>query len=88
MDNIKSLNVPPFTTFNSIMTISLLVFFLRDCCILQIAATKSSTIPIWVATKPKCPKWSKNIFYDNHGLLDKTDDYDNFLYNIKGGVIL
>ncbi len=86
--NIKSLNVPPSTTLNFILTIPLLIFFLSDRCILQIVAMKSSTIPIWVAPKPKCHMQSKNIFYDNCGFPDKTDDYDNCLHNINGGVIL
>jgi hypothetical protein len=86
--NIKSLNVPPSTTLNFILTIPLLIFFLSNRCILQIVAMKSSTIPIRVAPKSKCHKWSKNIFYDNRGFPDKTDDYNNCLHNINGGVIL
>jgi hypothetical protein len=49
---------------------------------------KSSTIPIQVALKPKCCKRSKNIFYDDCGFPDETDDYNNCLHNIDGGVIL
>ncbi len=55
---------------------------------MQVAAKKSSTIPIRVAPKPKCCKWSKNIYYDNCGFPDKTDKYNNHLHNINGGVVL
>jgi hypothetical protein len=88
MEDIKSLNVPPSTTFNSILTIPPLTFFLSNSCILQIAAKKSSTILIRVAPKPKCCKQSKNVFYDDCGFPDETDNYDNFVHNIKGGIIL
>jgi hypothetical protein len=56
--------------------------------VLQVAAKKSSTIPIWVAPKPKCCKQSKNIFIIDCGFPDKTDNYNNCLHNINGGVIL
>ncbi len=88
MDSIKSLNAPPSTIFNSILTIPLLIFFLTDCFILQISSMKSSTIPIRVALKPKCCKWSKNVFHENRGFPEKTDNYNNCLHNINGGVIL
>ncbi len=57
---------------------------------MQVAAKKSSTIPIRVAPKPKpkCCKQSKNVFYNDRGFSNKTDKYDNCLHNIEGGVIL
>ncbi len=88
MEDIKSLNVPTFTTFNSILPVPSLTFFLSGSYILQIATKKSSTIPIWVAPKPKCYKQSLNLFYNDCRLPDETDDYDNCVHNIKGGVIL
>jgi hypothetical protein len=88
MDNIKSLNVPPSTTLNSILTIPLLIFFLGNRCISQIATMKSSIIPIRGVTKRKCCKRSKNVFYDDSRFSDKTDDYNNCLNNIGSGVIL
>jgi hypothetical protein len=88
IEDIKSLNVPPFTTFNSILPVPSLTFFLSNSCILQIATKKSSTIPIWVAPKPKYCKQSKNVFYDDCRFPDETDDYDNCVHSIKGGIIL
>jgi hypothetical protein len=64
------------------------ISFLSEHCILQVAAKKSSSIPIQVAQKLECCKRSNNIFYNNRGFPDKTDKYGNRLHNINGGVIL
>ncbi len=46
--------------------------------------------PIRVAPKPKsCTiKKAGNVFFDNRGFPNDSDDYNNLLYNINGGVIL
>jgi hypothetical protein len=42
-------------------------------------------LPIRVADKPKCCKWSQNVF---HSFLNKTEHYKALLRNVDGGVIL
>jgi hypothetical protein len=48
------------------------------------------TSPIKVARKPKScsAKRARNVFFDDRGFPDESDDYDNLLHNINGGVIL
>jgi hypothetical protein len=50
----------------------------------------SSSSPIRVSPKPKVQgtKRSKNVFFDNHGFPNESEEYDQLLHNINGGVIL
>jgi hypothetical protein len=43
---------------------------------------------IRVAAKGKCRKRSRNVFADDRGFPDLTDDYDTLLHNIDGGPVL
>ncbi len=43
---------------------------------------------IRVAPKSKSPKCTKNVFFDNRGFPDESEDYDICLYNINGGIVL
>jgi hypothetical protein len=38
-----------------------------------------------VAPKPKCHKQLQNIFLDDRGFLDQSDEYNHVLHNIDGG---
>jgi hypothetical protein len=44
--------------------------------------------PIWVAPKPKRRKHMSNVFLDNKGFKNLSDDYDHVLRDINGGPIL
>jgi hypothetical protein len=44
--------------------------------------------PIPVAPKPKCGKRLRNVFYDNRGFPNQSDEFDHIMHNIDGGVIL
>ena len=44
--------------------------------------------PIRVAPKPKCRKRTNNVFLDDRGFPDQSDDYDHELHNVDGGPIL
>ena len=44
--------------------------------------------PICVAPKPKCQKHNKNVFLDDRGFKDLSDDYDHVLHDVDGGPIL
>jgi hypothetical protein len=48
------------------------------------------TSPIRVAPKPKSrsAKHARKVFFYDRGFPDESDDYDNLLHNINGGVIL
>ena len=43
---------------------------------------------IRVAAKGKCRRRSRNVFADDRGFPDLTDDYDTLLHNIDGGPVL
>ena len=44
--------------------------------------------PIRVSPKPKRRKRLNNVFLDDRGFQDVSDDYDHVLHNIDGGPIL
>ena len=44
--------------------------------------------PIRVAPKPKRRKRTNNVFLDDQGFKDLSDDYDHVLHNVDGGPIL
>jgi hypothetical protein len=44
--------------------------------------------PIWVTTKPKQRKQLSNVFLNNRGFLDVSNEYDHVLHDIDGGSIL
>ena len=44
--------------------------------------------PIRVVTKPKKRKRSDNVFYDDRGFPDQSDEFDSLLHNIDGGSVL
>ncbi len=44
--------------------------------------------PICVAPKPKCQKRTNNVFLDDQGFPDQSDDYNHVLHNVNGGPIL
>jgi hypothetical protein len=44
--------------------------------------------PIWVAAKHKGRGWLKNVFVDDQGFPDQSDEYNMLLHNINGGPIL
>ncbi len=45
-------------------------------------------LPICPVDKLKQRNWISNIFIDDRGFPNKSDHYDNLLYNIEGGPIL
>jgi hypothetical protein len=47
-----------------------------------------SKSPIRVTPQPKSRQKSRNIFYDNRGFPDQSNDFDHLLHNIDSGVIL
>ncbi len=67
--------------------------FCRRLCIKASAVSTGSvrlnkSTPIWVATNPKQRKQLNNVFLDNQGFPDQSDEYDHMLHNIDGGSIL
>ena len=44
--------------------------------------------PIRVAPKPKRRKRGNNVFFDDRGFPDQSDEFDSLLHNVDGGVIL
>jgi hypothetical protein len=44
--------------------------------------------PIRIAPKPKRQKRTNNVFLDDRGFPDQSDDYDHVLHNVDGGPIL
>jgi hypothetical protein len=54
------------------------------------AATTAPTerMPIRVERKPKHSKRLQNVFLDDQGFPDQSDEYDHVLHNIKGRPIL
>jgi hypothetical protein len=44
--------------------------------------------PIQVAPKPKRRKHLQNVFLDDRGFPDQSDDYDTLLHGVDGGPIL
>jgi hypothetical protein len=51
-------------------------------------ATLNEIAPIRVSPKPKWRKHLNNIFLDDRGFPDVSDEYDHVLYDIHGGPIL
>jgi hypothetical protein len=49
---------------------------------------KETKSPIRVTPKPKSRRKLRNVFYDNCGFPDQSDEVDHLLKNIEGGVIL
>lgn len=47
-----------------------------------------NSLPIQVAHQPKRQKQVHNVFCDNSGLLDQSDDFDHLLHNVDGCPIL
>jgi len=47
-----------------------------------------SKSPIRVTPRPKSRQKLRNVFYDDCGFPDQTDNFDHLLHNIDGGVIL
>jgi hypothetical protein len=47
-----------------------------------------SQFPICITPRPKSRQKSRNIFYDNCGFPDQSNDFGHLLHNIDGGVIL
>ncbi len=45
-------------------------------------------LPIRVEPKPKRRKRLQNVFLDNRGFPDQSDEYDHVLHDIDGGLIL
>jgi hypothetical protein len=85
MDSIKSSNLPPSTMLNSLLTIPSDFFSQQALCF---AGCCQEVIYHSYPGSPKAYKQSKNVFYDDCGFPDETNDYDNCLHNIDGGVIL
>ncbi len=52
---------------------------------MDVEETKS---PIPVTPKPKSRRKSQNVFYDDCGFPNQSDEFDHLLKNIEGGVIL
>ncbi len=52
------------------------------------SATATERSPIRVEPKPKCRKHLQNVFLDDRGFPDQSDEYDHMLHNIDGGPIL
>ncbi len=50
------------------------------------APTKGT--PIQVVPKPKRQKWLQNIFLDDRGFPDQSNEFDQLLHNIDGGPVL
>jgi hypothetical protein len=44
--------------------------------------------PIRVSPKPKCHRKLRNVFYDDHGFPNQSDEFYHLLHNIDGSVIL
>jgi hypothetical protein len=47
-----------------------------------------SKSPIRITPRPKSRQKSRNVFYNDCGFPDQSDDFDHLLHNIDGGVIL
>ncbi len=68
-----------------------LIPYVRQLCyVTNHPNTESESAPIRVAPKPKSKsnKKARNVFYDDRGYPDESDEYDSLLHNIDGGVIL
>jgi hypothetical protein len=48
----------------------------------------TTALPIRVAAKQKGRGRLKNVFMDNRGFPDQSDEFDTLLHNINGGAIL
>jgi hypothetical protein len=51
-------------------------------------ASKPNGSPIHVAAKNKSRRRLQNVFVDDRGFPDQSDDYNTLLHNINGGPIL
>jgi len=49
---------------------------------------KETKSPIRVTPKPKSCRKLRNVFYDDYGFPDQSDEFDHLLKNIESGVIL
>ena len=47
-----------------------------------------ATEPIRVAHKPTHQKCFHNVFYDDRGFPDQSDEFDNLLHSVDGGPLL
>jgi len=54
----------------------------------SITARAEEGTPIWVAPKAKRQKRLQNVFLDDRGFPDQSDEYDHLLHNIDGGPVL
>jgi hypothetical protein len=52
------------------------------------AQAQHKSSPIRVDLKPKCSKRLQNVFLDNRGFPDQSNDYDHVLHGVDGGPIL
>jgi hypothetical protein len=61
-----------------------------QCLVGSPGGASSSSSPIRVSPKPKVQgaKRSKNIFFDNRGFPNESEEYTQLLHNIDGGIIL
>jgi hypothetical protein len=61
-----------------------------ECFVRGHGEATSAPSPTRVAPKPKSCTTKKawNVFFDNQGIPNKSNEYDTLLHNIDGGVIL
>ncbi len=51
------------------------------------AQASQESSPIRVDPKPKCRKCLQNVFLDDRGFPDQSNDYDHVLHGVDGGPI-
>ena len=77
-------------TIDNFQSVDLLLPYCRPPCIkattYRTAQAEEGT-PVWVAPKAKQRKRLQNVFLDDQGFPDQSDDYDHVLHNIDGGPI-
>jgi hypothetical protein len=63
---------------------------MTQCFVKGHGKATSMPSPIRVAPKPKSctTKKARNVFFNDRGFPDKSDEYDTLLHNIDSGVIL
>ena len=61
---------------------------LRASSFASAASSPSGGDPIRVAPKPKRRRKSSNVFLDDRGFPDQSDEYDHLLHSIDGGPVL
>jgi hypothetical protein len=54
----------------------------------DVPVSAHATEPIRVAHKPKRQKRVNNVFYDDRGFPDQSDEYDYLLHSVDGGPVL